>query len=74
MFMWYDPGMVKKDDELLTVDEVAAKLKLLSSTIRRQIHDDGLPAVKVGGQWRIYASELNRWIKASAKGKKTVNI
>lgn len=51
-------------DELLTIDEVAAELKLHPDTIRRYIRDKKIKSVRVGGTAiRIRRSELDRFIR-----------
>jgi excisionase family DNA binding protein len=50
-------------NELLTVDEAAAKLRVNADTIRRLMRQKKLPGVKVGGQWRISATALQEYIK-----------
>ena len=50
-------------DELLTIDEVAAELKLHPDTIRRYIRERKLKSTRVGGTAiRIRRSELDRFI------------
>lgn len=46
----------------LTVDEVAALLKVSIYTVRRWINDGALPAYKVGRSWRVAPAELNSWL------------
>jgi excisionase family DNA binding protein len=47
------------DTELLTVKEVAGRLKLNPQTVRRWIKRGLLPAARVGGkEWRIRESDL----------------
>jgi len=47
-------------DEILTVREVAAYLKLSRTTIWRWCNEGKLQAFKVGRGWRIHRSELER--------------
>ena len=50
-------------DELLTIDEVAAELKLHPDTIRRYIRQNKLRVTRLGGTAvRIRRSELERFI------------
>jgi excisionase family DNA binding protein len=49
--------------QLLTTRQVAELLKVSKRTIERLISRKELPALKVGGQWRIRASELAKWIE-----------
>jgi excisionase family DNA binding protein len=50
-------------DEMLTVKEVATELKLSERFITQEITKGNLTAVKFGKTYRIYRSELNRYIK-----------
>lgn len=59
-------------DEVLTMREVAALLKIGEKTAYTMAQRAELPAFKVGGQWRFKRADLDRWIekqKASAGGK-----
>jgi excisionase family DNA binding protein len=47
---------------LLSVRAVAARLSVSEKTVRRLI-EGGLPALRVGGQVRIDAVELECWIR-----------
>lgn len=55
-------------EELLTIDEVAAELKLHPDTIRRYIRQNKLKATYIAGTAiRIRRSELNRFIREGEK-------
>ena len=43
--------------------EISAFLKLKSETIYALINKEGLPASKVGGQWRFDIEEVKAWFK-----------
>jgi excisionase family DNA binding protein len=45
--------MNTKQEEYLTIDETAVKLKLAKITIYRMARKGMLPAVKLGKAWRI---------------------
>jgi excisionase family DNA binding protein len=47
---------------LLRVRDAAAKANVSERTIRRLIRKGELPALKVGGQVRLDADELERWL------------
>lgn len=49
-------------DEILTVQEVAALLKVADKTVYTMAQRGELPAFKVRGQWRFRRSDLNAWI------------
>lgn len=50
---------------LLTTDQVAARLAVDPSTVRRWIDDGRLPAVKPGGAWRIDPADLDELLRMS---------
>jgi excisionase family DNA binding protein len=45
----------------MTLAEAAAVLQVSKRTILRMIQKAQVPALKVGGQWRIRESQLKRW-------------
>jgi excisionase family DNA binding protein len=45
--------------ELLTLNELAAYLRVGRRTAWQLVNDGAVPAVKVGGQWRIPRAELD---------------
>ena len=57
-------------DQILTLKEVAAYLKLAEKTAYKLAADGKLPGFKVGGSWRFKAEDIERWIedKKSEKG------
>jgi len=48
---------------LLTLSEAAALLHVSTRTLQRMIRSGELPALKVGGQWRVRESQLTQWIE-----------
>lgn len=52
----------KTPDPLLTLEETADHCRVSTKTIRRWIHDRHLPAVKLGGQWRVRPEDLRHFI------------
>ena len=48
--------------ELLTLEEVAQRLKISVQTVRRMIADKELKASKIRGQWRVRSDDLERYI------------
>ncbi len=59
-----------RDDEILTLDEIAAYLKIAKRTVYRLVQKGEIPAFKLGGTWRFRRSELDRWIADSINNKK----
>jgi len=47
---------------LLTLAEAANLLHVSTRTLQRMIRSRDLPALKVGGQWRLRESQLADWI------------
>lgn len=56
--------------KILTVEEVAKILKVNKFTIYRHIQKGIIPAISIGGNWRISEEELNEWLKKKS-GKTT---
>ena len=54
--------------KLLTVREVAQRLRASRATVYRYIEQSGLPTVRVMGLVRVDAAELDRWIEDQKKG------
>jgi excisionase family DNA binding protein len=48
---------------LLTLTEAANLLHVSTRTLQRMIRSRDLPALKVGGQWRLRESQLAEWIQ-----------
>lgn len=48
---------------LLTLSEAAQLLHVSTRTLQRMIRRNDLPALKVGGQWRVRESQLAHWIR-----------
>ena len=61
MYFW---GGAILNDELLTVEQVAAELQLHPDTVRRYIRERKLKAVRLSStNMRIRRSELDRFLK-----------
>lgn len=61
------------DEELLTVDDAAKKVKVHPETIRGWIRSGELPAVDIGGKYRIYPEDLDAFLKRrkTTRGKES---
>jgi excisionase family DNA binding protein len=53
---------MEKIKAVFTIGEVAEILRVHPTTIYRMLKRKELPGFKVGGNWRIGASALDRWI------------
>ncbi len=49
---------------LLTASDVAQYLKVNVDTVYLLIRKEGLPAVRIGGQWRFRTADVERWLQA----------
>lgn len=58
-------------DEILTIAQVAQYLNLHQLTVYKLVKEGGLPAFKVGGQWRFKKKILDRWISQETKRQKS---
>tara|TARA_R110002049_G_scaffold102595_1_gene248245 strand:+ start:12843 stop:13019 length:177 start_codon:yes stop_codon:yes gene_type:complete len=50
-------------DQIMTVKEVAAYLKVNERTVYRMATAGKIPGFKVGASWRFKHSEIEHWIK-----------
>jgi len=48
---------------LLTLAEAAELLQVSTRTLQRMIRSRELPALKVGGQWRVRETLLKEWVE-----------
>jgi excisionase family DNA binding protein len=54
-------------DEILTIKDVAAYLKLNEKTAYRLVLNGDIPGFKVGGSWRFRKEEIEAWTKEQMK-------
>jgi len=52
------------ESEIMTLREVADYLKLHHVTVYRFIKTGGLPAFRIGSDWRFQRADLKKWIEA----------
>ena len=57
------------NDEIVTIKEVAAYLKLTEKTAYRLAAEGKMPGFKVGGSWRFRQSEIEKWIDEKSQSK-----
>jgi excisionase family DNA binding protein len=55
-------------DEVPTIKEVAALLKLAEKTVYAMAQAAEIPAIEIRGQWRIKRAELDPCIDAQPRG------
>ncbi len=56
--------------ELMTVREVAAYLRVTEKTIYRLVRRGGIPATRVGRQWRFSKTSIDGWLQRKSIGAK----
>jgi excisionase family DNA binding protein len=55
-------------ENLMTVKEVAALLRVSPQTLYKMLEQGSIPAVKIGSQWRFDRDQIREWIKTRAGG------
>ncbi len=58
------------DDEILTIKEVAAWLRLAARTLRQWAEVGLIPAFKLGRQWRFRRTDIENWLRGGADRRK----
>ena len=56
-----------QDDRVLTIDELAAYLKIAKSTLYKLAQERRLPAQKVGRHWRFHKQAVDEWLGRSRR-------
>jgi len=69
--MMDDPSGTKNlPEKLLTLEQVAEYLSVDKFTIYRLLAEKGLPAFKVGNQWRFKRRLLENWLQKHSNARK----
>jgi excisionase family DNA binding protein len=55
------PVPLRPKDDVLTAAQSCRILHITPRTLYRYIQDHGMPAFKLGKQWRLVRSDLERW-------------
>lgn len=56
--------------EILTIDELAAYLKISKSTLYKLVREGKIPSQKVGRHWRFKKTAIDRWLEDREPGGK----
>ena len=56
-------------DEVLTTTEVMAYLRVTRKTVLKLVHEQRLPAGKVGKDFRFLKSEVDKFLKGETREK-----
>ena len=59
------------ENDILTVEEVAAYLRLQPQTIYKWAQEKRIPAVKLGKEWRFRKTILDRWLDEQMVGEES---
>ena len=59
--------MSKKPDNVLTIDELSAYLKIPKSSLYKLVQEGKLPGTKVGRHWRFRRETIDRWLDAGSE-------
>lgn len=61
-------------DDILTIRDVAGRLKLGERTVMAMLADGELPGFKLRGQWRIRAADFETWLSRVAAGGNVLSV
>jgi len=53
--------MADNDSKVMTVEEIAEYLRVHKSTVYRLLRRGGIPAFKLGSDWRFNIETINDW-------------
>lgn len=53
----------KPDNTVMTIDDLAAYLKLSKSTLYKLCAENKVPGQKVGRHWRFHKDTIDSWLK-----------
>ena len=56
-------GVHQKNDQIMTLREVAKYLGLHAMTVYKLTREGRVPAAKIGGQWRFKRDVLDQWLE-----------
>lgn len=59
-----------KNDDILTIRDVAEMLKLTEKTIYRLASEGEIPGFKAGGSWRFRRDEIEAWTRKETEIQK----
>lgn len=55
--------MAEPSGDVLTIDELAAYLKIPKSTLYKLVREGSVPCQKVGKHWRFHKDAIDAWLK-----------
>jgi excisionase family DNA binding protein len=57
----------RQDDQVFTIDELSAYLKIAKSTLYKLAQEGRLPSQKVGRHWRFHREAVDEWLGKSRR-------
>jgi excisionase family DNA binding protein len=57
------PKLTGKPDEVLTIEELAAYLKIPKSTLYKLVREGKIPSQKIGRHWRFRKGAIDYWLE-----------
>jgi len=57
--------MDNKPGDVLTIEELAAYLKIPKSTLYKLVREGKIPSQKIGRHWRFRKEAIDRWLEAT---------
>lgn len=60
----------QKNDEIMTVNEVAEYLKISEVTTYKLVQEGKIPAFKIGRHWRVEKRDLSEFIDKLKRGER----
>lgn len=55
--------MDEKPSDVLTIEELAAYLKIPKSTLYKLVREGKIPSQKIGRHWRFRKTAIERWLE-----------
>ena len=55
--------MYIESSDVLTIDELAAYLKIPKSTLYKLVREGKIPSQKIGRHWRFRKEAIDRWLE-----------
>lgn len=55
--------MDEKPDDVLTIGELSAYLKIPKSTLYKLVREGKVPSQKIGRHWRFRKEAIDRWLE-----------
>ena len=59
-----------KEDEIMTVTDVAEYLKISEVTTYKFVQEGKIPGFKIGRHWRVKRSDLSEFIEKQKRGER----